>query len=81
MVGLAFVAGCANDPVRTDESTNKDVPVSLLFEHDGCKMYRFLDDGRYVYYAKCGGSSETSWNQMEGKINVPHQVQTEVVTK
>ncbi len=29
---------------------NADYHVSYLFEHDGCKVYRFVDEGRYVYF-------------------------------
>lgn len=27
----------------------------LLFETDGCKMYRFQDAGRYIYWSNCRG--------------------------
>ncbi|WP_430816260.1 DUF4884 domain-containing protein [Carboxylicivirga sp. RSCT41] len=31
-------------------TNNADYQVSYLFEHDGCKVYRFCDEGRYVYF-------------------------------
>ena len=32
---------------------NQTYKVEYLFEHEGCKVYRFLDDGHYVYYTNC----------------------------
>lgn len=34
---------------------NKTYKVEYLFEHEGCKVYRFRDFGRYVYFTNCGG--------------------------
>ena len=36
-------------------ANNKTYEVSYLFEHDGCKVYRFLDQGNYVYFTNCKG--------------------------
>ena len=32
---------------------NESYQVEYLFEHDGCKVYRFLDSGNYVYFTNC----------------------------
>lgn len=32
---------------------NQTYKVEYLFEHEGCKVYRFLDDGHFVYYTNC----------------------------
>lgn len=50
---LVFLAGCYADPVSTARTNNPQVPVSLLFEHEGCKVYRFTDAGRERYFANC----------------------------
>lgn len=50
---LVFLAGCYADPVSTAGTNNPQVPVSLLFEHDGCRVYRFTDYGRERYFANC----------------------------
>jgi hypothetical protein len=73
-----FLTGCAADAVSTSRSTNPAVPVSLLFEHEGCKVYRFADNGNYHYYANCKGSSVTTLTdtQTEGKATVPNQMTT-----
>lgn len=34
---------------------NSTYKVDYLFEHDGCKVYRFYDMGNYVYFTNCSG--------------------------
>lgn len=60
---LILLKGCAGDSIKTEQKG--DFNVELLFEKDGCKMYRFKDDGRYVYWSDCRGA--TSYE--EGKHN------------
>lgn len=44
-------AGCAkNQPSDESKATAAD-SVGLLFEHEGVRVYRFGDGGRYHYYA------------------------------
>ena len=49
-----------------------DFEVELLFEKDGIKMYRFLDNGRFHYYTdrgetistySTGGKNSTTYNE------------------
>lgn len=47
-----MILSCAKEPIDTKPSSNKDVPVSLLFEYEGCKIYRFYDD-RFHYFTNC----------------------------
>jgi hypothetical protein len=35
---------------------NRTYTVEYLFEHDGCKLYRFRDNGNYVYFSNCNGN-------------------------
>lgn len=49
----AVVSGCLNDPIAVSTTTNAAVPVALLFEHDGCRVYRFTDNGQPRYYVRC----------------------------
>lgn len=60
-VGLVL-AGCTEtaEPVRVESSTNPQVPIGLLLEHDGCKVYRFVDAGRYRYLSKCENVTNSS---------------------
>lgn len=48
-----LAVACDAEPVRVSQTTNAEVPVALLFEHDGCKVYRFEDSGRNHYYVRC----------------------------
>ncbi|MCU4155433.1 DUF4884 domain-containing protein [Carboxylicivirga sp. A043] len=47
-----FVHACTvQQPISyAPAENNADYQISYLFEHDGCKVYRFYDDGRYVYF-------------------------------
>lgn len=61
-IGLAMITitqGKPKAPQAQLGSTNKDYPVTLLFENDGCKVYRFSDDG-WHYYTDCRGQTITN---------------------
>jgi len=60
-----FLIGCAGDPISTTKSNNSEYKIELLFEHDGCKVYRFYD-GRYVYWTDCKGKMEQSFSEKTG---------------
>lgn len=57
-VALAL-SGCARDPVETSRTDNPQINVEKLFEHEGCSVYRFMDNGSYVYYSNCQGSTQS----------------------
>ncbi len=74
--------GCLEDPVSGGRSSNSKIYVGLLFEHEGCRVYRFTDGGRSHYYARCLSSSvETFETHSEncGK-NCTRTVETRVPT-
>lgn len=50
------VTSCfSSRPLRVTQSENNATyNVSYLFEHDGCKVYRFYDNGNYVYFTTLG---------------------------
>lgn len=75
---LCGVVGCANEPVSTSKTNNPHVPVSLLFERDGVKVYRFEDGGDYHYYADARGSVMSSNAVSNGKTS--YTVHEEVPT-
>lgn len=66
---VLIVAGCAKEPESVARSTNPEIPVEKLFSHDGCTVYRFTDNGRLHYFARCGSGVETmaTWTQVCGK--------------
>ena len=73
---LAGLSACETSPVSTQQTDNKEVTVDLLFTHDGCKVYRFLDDG-FHYYAVCTqGAAATSSEIRVGKKHRPEEIAT-----
>ncbi len=40
---------------KVTPQNNATYKVEYLFEHDGCKVYRFEDKGNYVYFTNCQG--------------------------
>jgi hypothetical protein len=76
ILGLLMLVGCTADPVSSTKTNNKNITVDFLFEHEGCKVYRFDDgSGQTVYYANCGpqSTSETSWQHSCGKNCTKHE--------
>jgi hypothetical protein len=58
IIGLVFVfflSSCKRDPKEIMKTDNKNFEVQLLFEIDGCKVYRFFD-GDFKYFTTCNGS-------------------------
>jgi hypothetical protein len=56
IVSTEFLACNHQIPVsRVSPENNKTYRVDFLFEHDGCKVYRFRDYGNYVYFTNCNG--------------------------
>ena len=51
--------GCVvSHPIETQiPKNNKTYDVEYLFEHDGCKVYRFRDLGTWVYFTNCRGEA------------------------
>lgn len=56
-VSLLLLAGCARQELSTARTDNPNFTPDRLFTQDGCTVYRFLDAGRYHYFATCPGSS------------------------
>jgi hypothetical protein len=56
---ISGLTGCmAQHPIVTQVTqNNQDYKVAYLFEHDGCKVYRFYDGGLSVYFTNCNGSA------------------------
>ena len=51
---LIFSSCFSNQPISKDRPANNETyNVEYLFEHDGCKVYRFYDRGYYVYFTNC----------------------------
>jgi hypothetical protein len=59
LIALVF-ASCKREAERQVVVTNANFKVELLFEVDGCKVYRFNDNG-YKYFTTCKGN--VSWDE------------------
>ena len=53
-----FISCTRQIPVsKVIPENNKTYRVDFLFEHDGCKVYRFIDKGNTVYFTNCNGNA------------------------
>lgn len=76
-----ILLGCASDPISTEPTNNSQVKVELMFEHEGCKVYRFYDGGYPIYYTRCDGAySAAMWDethtQGKSQVHIPKEVPT-----
>lgn len=57
LVCSAWLSSCvAGIPLtREAPANNSTYQVEYLFEHEGCKVYRFMDMGHYIYFTNCQG--------------------------
>ena len=70
-----LLVSCKNEALEKKQTTNDEFNVELLFEVDGCKVYRFQDASRNRYFTNCKGS--VSWKQQEGKVDYDLNIPTE----
>lgn len=60
LLAFTLFASCLTGgrPLTTKEADNNlSYKVEYLFEHDGCKVYRFRDNSHYVYFTSCKGET------------------------
>lgn len=50
--------------------------VDLLFTLDSCKMYRFNDGNRNVYWSTCAGKTQYNYTEQSGKNSVTKHQET-----
>lgn len=62
MVGCACLSllGCERPALEKKSTNNVNFNVELLFEHEGCRVYRF-SDGDTKYFVNCQG--KVMWNE------------------
>lgn len=75
----AVLSGCLKDGQQTEQTTNAGFEVELLFEKEGCKIYRFTDGGHAVYWTDCRGKVESVYQQSSGKSSYEVRVLNETV--
>ena len=54
-IAVVFLTSCNKDAQQKQVTTNPEFTIELLFEKDGCKIYRFQDGGRNIYWTNCTG--------------------------
>ncbi len=64
---LVFTDCYTGQPLKKEPSDNNtSYTVEYLFEHDGCKVYRFRDKGNYVYFTSCKGETTSVLSDSTG---------------
>lgn len=64
LLSLAF--SCNQQAIKTETTEVNGIKLELLFEKEGCKVYRFYDGMYYVYWSDCSGRTE--YSHKSGKI-------------
>lgn len=62
-----FLVSCNKQAQETIQIQNSEFKVDFLFENDGCKVYRFFDGGRAIYYTDCKGETTAIHTESAGK--------------
>ena len=69
LLAFLFIVSCRTErplPLTTSKSDNNQTyTVDFLFEHNGCKVYRFYDAGNFVYFTNCKGEAIVKTDSME----------------
>lgn len=53
---ISYSCNLGKPLVSQDAENNQTYKIDYLFEHDGCKVYRFRDNGEYIYFSNCTGN-------------------------
>jgi hypothetical protein len=73
IIGLFLGTSCRREAKEVAVTNNNSFHVELLFEVDGCKVYRFWDGG-YRYFTQCSGSVQWKTND---KNHTQYEIQTD----
>ena len=58
---------------KQSPKSNKTYEIEYLFDHDGCKVYRFKDGGHYVYFTSCKGETTSVLSDSTGTHYIKSQ--------
>lgn len=80
ITALFALFGCKKEAISSEKTKINNIELELLFEKDGCKMYRFNDGGRNVYWATCEGKTSYSYSTKNRNQTITNHVE-EITTK
>lgn len=79
LLSIGFFSCYTGKPiVRQASDNNQTYKVDYLFEHDGCKVYRFSDRGNYVYFTNCTGDVTAITNDST-KLRIENNVKSNLL--
>jgi hypothetical protein len=66
-LSVFILISCGTEqPLTTRKAeNNRTYTVEYLFEHEGCKVYRFWDFGHYIYFTNCTGETTVRTDSTE----------------
>jgi len=69
LAGLALAGCLERRPPEARANAGVAFQVDRLFTHDGCTVYRFVDEGYSRYFTRCTGaaSAGAAWRESCGK--------------
>lgn len=76
ILAIVLLNSCGHEAIEAETTIQNGIELDLLFEKDGCKVYRFHDYGRAIYWSDCRGRTEYSYSTRSGKTNHIHKMQT-----
>ena len=72
-----LLLGCEERlPEEVKSSSNISYNVAKLFEVDGITVYRFTDNGRYVYFTNRQGKISYDYTVHHGKVRSTRRMET-----
>lgn len=80
-VFILALGSCNNQKPAKETIVNGDYKIEFLFEHDGCKMYRFYDGTRNVFWANCEGKVNADYETHGGKSSTSYHKEETITTK
>ena len=72
---LLLLSSCKKEAQEVVSTTNSEIRVDFLFEVDGIKVYRFNDNGYFVYFTNRTGNTEYSYTTHNRNVAHTHRVQ------
>jgi hypothetical protein len=65
---LIYLTSC-DEPIQTKQTNNADYQVQYLFTNDSCNVFKFEDNGNYVYFIDCTGKTVYKQHKTQKQVN------------